>query len=236
MSATSHPGTLCAVTTTADLLPALGLRITAGPVELRGLGDGDLAALADLAVQGVHEPGRMPFYVPWTEAPAEDLPRNLAQYHWRCRAEFSPDSWDLNLGVWHDGVLVGTQGLSARHYLVTRTGETGSWLGIAHQGKGIGTMMRLAICAFAFDHLDAEEVTSGAFADNPASLAVSRKVGYRHDGTIRLRRRGDELAFNHRLVLRPQDLVRGDHELVVEGGAAFRRSIGLDIHDKGRNS
>lgn len=27
--------------------------------------------------------------------------------------------------------------------------------------------MRQTLCAFVFDHLDAEEVTSGAFEDNP---------------------------------------------------------------------
>ena len=41
--------------------------------------------------------------------------------------------------------------------------------------------MRQMICAFLFDHLDFEEITSGAFTDNPASLAVSRKVGYRDE-------------------------------------------------------
>jgi RimJ/RimL family protein N-acetyltransferase len=38
--------------------------------------------------------------------------------------------------------------------------------------------MRQAMCALLFDHLEAEEITSAAFTDNPASLAVSRKVGY----------------------------------------------------------
>lgn len=37
--------------------------------------------------------------------------------------------------------------------------------------------MRQALCAFLFDCLDAQEITAGAFVDNPASLAVSRKVG-----------------------------------------------------------
>lgn len=214
--------------TVADLLPALGLRITAGPLELRGLRDDDLAALADLAARGVHDPDRMPFYVPWTQAPPEELRRGLVQYHWRCRAEFSPDAWRLELGVWHEGVLVGTQGFSTRDYLVTRTGETGSWLGLPHQGRGIGTAMRRAICAFALDHLDAEEVTSGAFTDNPASLAVSRKVGYRPNGTRRLRRREGEVAVNQSLVLTREHLVRDEHALVVEGLEPFRRSIGLD--------
>lgn len=87
--------------------------------------------------------------------------------------------------------------------------------------------MRQAICAFAFDHLDATEVTSGAFFDNPASLAVSRKVGYRDNGVRRLKRRTDELAVNRMLLLAPEDLVRGPHPLRVEGVEAFRRSIGL---------
>jgi RimJ/RimL family protein N-acetyltransferase len=37
--------------------------------------------------------------------------------------------------------------------------------------------MRQAICAFICDELEAGEITSGAFTDNPASLGVSRKVG-----------------------------------------------------------
>ena len=171
----------------------------------------------------------MPFYHPWTEAPDQiSSPRNTAQYHWRTRADFSPAKWDLNLGVWRDGELLGIQGVGTEHFLVTRTGETGSWLGREHQGKGIGTAMRQVMCAFLFDHLDFEEITSGAFTDNPASLAVSRKVGYRDNGVRRLKRREGELALNLGLVLRPEDLVRGEHPLEVEGVAAFRRSIGLD--------
>jgi RimJ/RimL family protein N-acetyltransferase len=211
-----------------DVFPALGVRITAGPLELRGLVDDDLAQLGALVERGIHDPATMPFYQPWTEAPADQLARNTAQYHWRTRAEFSPARWDLNLGVWRDGELLGTQGVGTEHFLVTRTGETGSWLGREHQGKGIGTAMRQVMCAFLFDHLDFEEITSGAFTDNPASLAVSRKVGYRENGVRRLKRREGELATNLGLVLRPEDLVRGEHALEVEGVAAFRTSIGLD--------
>jgi RimJ/RimL family protein N-acetyltransferase len=215
-------------TTVTDLLPALGLRITAGPVELRGITDEDVATLVDVVLDGVHDPERTPFIVPWTDAPAAELPTRFAQYHWRTRAEFSPESWTLNLGVWHEGRLVGVQGLTTSSYLVTRTGETGSWLGRRFQGLGIGTTMRRAMCVLVLDHLDGAEVTSGAFTDNPSSLAVSRKVGYRENGRTRRERRPGELASTVELVLSPADLVRGPDPVEVEGLAAFRRSIGLD--------
>ena len=123
--------------TVADLLPLLGLRITAGPLQLRGIVDDDLALLAELAGQGIHAPEDMPFFFPWTDVPAEEMLRNFAQYHWRTRADFSVAAWAMNLGVWHEGTLVGVQGFETSNYLVTRTGETGSWLGREFQGRGL---------------------------------------------------------------------------------------------------
>jgi hypothetical protein len=49
------------MTTAATALPLLGLRITAGPVELRGMTDDLLGPLADLAINGIHDPDLMPF-------------------------------------------------------------------------------------------------------------------------------------------------------------------------------
>ncbi|WP_170296907.1 GNAT family N-acetyltransferase [Pseudactinotalea terrae] len=210
----------------SDVYPVLGLRITAGSLELRGLTDGDLAALGVLAQGGVHPPERMPFYHPWTDMPVEQIPLGMAQYHWGVRARFSPAAWSLELGVWVDGELVGCQGFGTSDYLVTRTGETGSWLGIEHQGSGIGTRMRQAMCAFVFDHLDADEVTSGAFLDNPASIAVSHKVGYADNGISRKKRRDGEMAEHLALRLTPETFVRGE-PIEVEGAAAVRRLIGL---------
>jgi RimJ/RimL family protein N-acetyltransferase len=216
-------------TAAADIFAPLGVRIVAGPLELRALTDDDLVELAALAARGVHAQDRMPFFHPWTDAPADDLARNTAQYHWRSRAEFSAARWELNLGVWRDGVLLGTQGVTTQDFATTRTGETGSWLGLEHQGRGVGTAMRQAMCAFLFDHLDFSEITSGAFTDNPASLGVSRKVGYRENGRRRLERRPGELAVNIGLVLTPESFVRGEHDLLVEGAGPLRRLIGLDF-------
>lgn len=213
--------------TLAEILPLLGLRITAGPLELCGITDDLLPGLCQLAEDGIHDEGEMPFYVPWSTLPPGIRSRNHVQYHWRQRAEFTPEAWTMNLAVLHEGTLVGVQGITTQDYAITRAGETGSWLGRRFQGQGIGTSMRQVLCAFMFDHLDAVEITSGAFVDNPASLAVSRKVGYRDGRLRRLRRRHGELALNRELVLTPADFVRGDHELEVEGLAPFRLSVGL---------
>lgn len=214
--------------TVSDALPLLGLRVTAGPVELRGITDELLGGLVDLALGGIHDAGAMPFYVPWSTAAADVLPRSFVQYHWGVRAAFAPERWAMDLAVLWEGELVGVQGISTKSYLVTRTGETGSWLARTHQGRGIGTAARQVICAFLFDHLDATQVTSGAFTDNPASLAVSRKVGYRDNGVRRVERRPGELAEVQELVLDPTDLVRYEHPLRVAGVGAFRASIGLE--------
>lgn len=211
----------------AEALPLLGLRIAAGPLELRGITDDILGDLADLAQAGIHAPDAMPFAVPWSTTPSGEFAASFARYHWGVRAGFSPEKWSLDLAVFHDGRLVGCQGISTTDYLVTRTGETGSWLGRASQGQGIGTAMRQVLCTFLFDHLDAAQVTSAAFADNPASLAVSRKVGYRPNGVRRLQRRPGELAVVHDLVLEPANLIRYEHPLAVEGLGPFRASIGL---------
>ena len=215
------------MTTVATALPLLGLRITAGPVELRGVTDDLLGPLAELAIKGVHDPDFMPFFVPWSIAPAAEMPRNMAQFHWGQRASFSLEQWGMDLAVFYDGQLVGSQGFSTRDFLVTRVGETGSWLGREFHGRGIGTAMRKVICAFIFDSLGAEFITSSAYTDNPASLGVSRKCGYRENG-VSIRNRMDKPATLQLLILEPGNLVRYEHELTVEGLPEFRRSIGLD--------
>lgn len=74
---------------------------------------------------------------------------------------------------------------------------TGSWLGRQYQGQGIGTAIRAAVLALAFDRLGAQFATSAAYPHNAASLAVSRKLGYVRDGRDRHLNRGQ-----------PADLIR----------------------------
>jgi RimJ/RimL family protein N-acetyltransferase len=142
----------------------------------------DLHALADLAAAGVHDPEVQPFMVAWTDASPDERARSALQYHWSCWGSWKPSDWMLELAVVRDGVVVGSQGVGGRDFAVLREVHTGSWLGRRYQGQGIGTQMRAAVLALAFDGLGAQWAVSAAFEDNPASLGVSRKLGYRDDG------------------------------------------------------
>jgi RimJ/RimL family protein N-acetyltransferase len=209
----------------ADLWPPFGLRVTCGPLVMRPLQDADFPEVLAVVHAGVHAPDRRPFYVPWTAATGAELERSFLQYHWGQRASLSSDSWSLDLGVWHEGRFVGVQGVSTHDFPVTRTGETGSWLGQEFHGRGIGTLMRQAICVLCLDHLGFEEVTSAAFSDNPESLGVSRKVGYRLNGQVRYARQG-EVATNVQLVLGSHDLVRPSYDVEVTGAQGFLELVG----------
>ncbi|MEV4342479.1 GNAT family N-acetyltransferase [Streptomyces sp. NPDC049590] len=170
--------------------PLAGLRLTTPRLELRLPHPEELAALASLAAEGVHEPAVQPFTVAWTDVPPDQRARDVLQYHWRRWGDWRPENWELNLVALRDGVVVGTQGIGARDFPVRREVNTGSWLGRAHQGQGLGTEMRAAVLHLAFAGLGAQHAVSGAYTDNAASLAVSRKLGYREDGIERHAVRG----------------------------------------------
>ncbi|MCX9190716.1 GNAT family N-acetyltransferase [Carbonactinospora thermoautotrophica] len=180
--------------------PLFGLRLVTPRLELRLPTSEDLDALADLAVEGVHDPGYMPFGVPWTDQPPQRLAPALLQYHWSAWGAWRPDDWRLELAVLRDDVVIGTQGVHGRDFALTREVATGSWLGRRFQGRGIGTEMRAAVLHLAFAGLGAVAAHSAAWADNAASLAVSRKLGYRPNGVERQKRR-DEAALHQRLLL-----------------------------------
>ena len=210
-----------------DIWSPYAVRIAEGDLDLRVVTEFDLPALSELVAAGIHDPDQMPFDQPWTQVPAAELPANMVRWHAGMQSQFTAAKFDLAFAVRLADELAGVQVLHTQDFAVTRTAETGSWLGRRFQGRGLGTRMRRAVCAFAFDELDAAELTSGAFLDNPASLAVSRKVGYRENGLVRRRRREKELAVNQRLVLTRETFVRGA-ALEVTGAEQLRRFLGLD--------
>lgn len=167
--------------------PLYRLRITTPRLELR-LPDSELLdELAEVAAGGVHPDGEMPFSVPWTDGGPEQRARGVVQHVLGTIARWRTDSWALSLAVrlrGEDGAYttVGRQDLTATDFAVVREARTGSWLGLAHQGRGIGTEMRAAAVHLAFAGLGARAVRSEAMTDNARSYAVSRKLGYHEDG------------------------------------------------------
>ncbi|MET9361847.1 GNAT family protein [Streptomyces sp. NPDC006632] len=162
--------------------PLYALRIRTPRLELR-LPDLELLGeLAGVAAAGVHAPDRMPFVVPWSDGSPAERGRAVWQHVLGTIAAWSPDDWTLSLAVLHEGVVVGRQDMAATRFAVAREVETGSWLGTAHQGRGIGTEMRAAALHVAFAGLGARAAVSAAMTDNPRSLGVSRRLGYRNDG------------------------------------------------------
>ncbi|MCX4748684.1 GNAT family N-acetyltransferase [Kitasatospora sp. NBC_01287] len=177
-----------------DHWPLLGLRLTTPRLELRLPTDEELGSLAELVVEPIHEPDRMPFTVPWTDRPPAERARSVVQHHWLRRGSWAPDNWQLNLAVFRDGEVLGLQTLAARDFATVREVNSGSWLGARHQGQGVGTEMRAAVLHLAFAGLGAEEAVSSAFESSTASRAVSAKLGYEPDGLERYLVRGERLT------------------------------------------
>lgn len=210
-----------------DIFPPFGLELRCGDVTLAGTRPEHVGDLIAAAKAGVFDPSLpMPFVFDWPSLPDQDL--NMWQHCWKVWSAFTPEKWGLKLSIMVDGHAIGCQDIFNKGgFLQTRQLETGSWMGSRHQGNGIGTRIRQMAAMFCFDHLGAEELTSGYIDGNVKSAGVSRKVGYVDNGQRRLAS-GDGYRLERLVRLTPDALVRPDEPLEVRGVEAFRRFIGLD--------
>lgn len=178
--------------------PLFDLAVVTSRLALRYVDDELAVQLVRVAENGVHDPDWMPFTVPWTDLRPPVLQREMLRYWWHTRSETTVEAWHLDLAVLVDGVAVGVTTLDGKDFPVSRTFQTGSWLGRRFQGQGIGTEMRAASLHLGFAGLGADVATTAAFRDNAASLGVTRRLGYQSDGTRLELRRGvqaEQLAF-----------------------------------------
>jgi len=189
---------------TQNAWPFYEIRVKTPRLELRYVDDDLGTELAQLAARGVHDPGFMPFAIPWTDVEPEELGPNTMQYFWHCKAEISPDKWSLNFAVVAEETVVGCATLTTENFPIVRQFETGSWLGSAYQGRGLGRELREAALHLGFAGLGATRATTGAFDDNAPSLGVTRSLGYSTNGMERKVRRG-ALANNLRFTLDADD-------------------------------
>jgi RimJ/RimL family protein N-acetyltransferase len=168
-----------------DYWPLTGLSLTTPDVELRWPTNEELADLADVAAEGIHDPGFMPFLFPWSDTTPHERGRSVILHFWRTAGNWKPDDWTFPFVVFRDGRPMGIQVISGKQFAITRQVSTGSWLGLRFHKQGFGTQMRAAVLTLAFEGLGAETAASGAMFGNEASLGVSRKLGYREDGIDR---------------------------------------------------
>jgi RimJ/RimL family protein N-acetyltransferase len=174
-----------------NLAPLYALRLITSRLELRLGSHDELVSLAHLAKRGIHPPEEMPFAVAWTDrVDEEDFVETVVEYHEGTLRDWRPDDWRLNLLVFVNGGLAGSQSIAAEDMATRREVHTGSWLGAAHQRQGIGTEMRVAVLELAFRGLGAKTAHSGAIVGNDASKRVSEKLGYRVTGMSTVSPRG----------------------------------------------
>jgi RimJ/RimL family protein N-acetyltransferase len=209
-----------------ELWPLYDLRLRTEQLELRLPNETEIGELCRVAQAGIHPPDEMPFGVAWSTKPSPRFEREYIQWHWKQRADWTPEAWSLELAVFLDGRPIGSQSLMARQFATFRAVGTGSWLGRADQGRGLGKEMRAAVLALAFDGLGAEAATTEAFLDNPASAGVSRSLGYRSNGTGSIAPEGVARETERFRLSRADWLGRPRSPILVEGLAECREMFG----------
>ncbi len=206
-------------------LPSLLLRTER--LELRLPTDAEVEALARaIEEHGIHPREEMPFAVAWTDAigtPAF-VPNMLRRFREQ-RQHRVPDDWRMNFLAFLDGRPIGSQSIGAENFAIARSVATGSYLLRPFQGQGLGTEMRAAVLAFAFDVLEAERAESGAIAGNDASARVSEKLGYEHVGWSELSPRGEAVPERRFELVRERWLAQPHPAVEISGPLERVRTV-----------
>jgi RimJ/RimL family protein N-acetyltransferase len=204
--------------------PLTRIRLRTPRLELRLATVAELRELARVAAAGIHDPDFMPFQLAWTDGLTE---QSFLEWHLAALHDWRPYDWRLELIAFHEGRPIGSQALAGKQFGSTGRASTGSWLGRAWQGRGLGTEMRGALLALLFDGLGGREAASGAIVGNDASLGVSRKLGYVETGMSTVSPRG-VVTPHHELVLTREQFRRQGHEVEIGGLDGLDSYFGVD--------
>jgi len=114
---------------------------------------------------------------PYADGMAEDWIKTLeAQWEAKKQAPFA-------VCLLSTRELIGYSSLSmeTKH----RRASLGYWIGTEYWKKGFATEAAGAVLNYGFNKLDLHRIDAQHFAINPASGAVMRKIGMKHEGTMR---------------------------------------------------
>lgn len=138
---------------------------------------------------------------PWL-AWARDEPQSLAvkiELLRQSRGKFDLGQ-DYLYGVFDrdEREVVGGCGLHTRAGPDAR--EIGYWIATAHSGSGFATEVAMALVRVGFEVDRVERVEIHCDADNARSAMVAKKLGFRHDGTLRQRLRRSDGTLADRMI------------------------------------
>lgn len=106
----------------------------------------------------------------------------------RAFAEMCESNWADNkawaFAIIKDGEVIGTIGLDDAQSDTSRA-EMGYWLRTADAGKSLMTEAAAAVIEFGFNQLGLHRIELEAGVDNPGSLKVAEKLGFRREGLAR---------------------------------------------------
>src|SRR5690625_4267329 len=158
--------------------PPFGLEITAShaseEISLRVMRDEDIAVLNDATPTDIFGSDIPEHAFGWLF----DETNSPALFRWSHRVQMSPAHWSLDFVVVQHNKVIGSVDMRAIDFSTTKSIETGSWIYHRLQGRGIGTLVRLAIVGLGFNHYGAERLTPPRARSNKASGAVSDELGY----------------------------------------------------------
>lgn len=83
-----------------------------------------------------------------------------------------------------DGVAAGGIGVHPQHDIMRKNAELGYWLAEPFWGKGIITLAVTKMIDFAFTTYDITRLFARPFGNNPASMRVLQKAGFRLEAII----------------------------------------------------
>jgi RimJ/RimL family protein N-acetyltransferase len=166
----------------------------------------------------------------WTQLPSPQFQRNLMQFHWRQRAEWTPARWWLALGIYPAGEddPVGGVDATTEEFALTRAASSGWWLLRERRGMGLGREALAALAQLIFEGLGARELRAIVHPDNAASLGAARAAGFATDGT-EPSIGGDGEVYDAARVLLRRDawMERRRTDIAIDGLHACRELFGV---------